>query len=387
MKKLFIVNNNLHLGGVQRALVNLLWNIRGEYDVTLFLFYDGGILRNQLPPEVEILSAKSAYRWLGMNKFDAGKSITDWIMRGSFATITRIFGRKAAVALMKPTQPLLDGYDVAISYLHNSGDRSFYGGCNEFVLNHVNAKKKIAFVHGDFSSGTLGKKSAADYELFHRICACSQGCAQSFLLRNPQLWNRVSVVKNCHRFQEIQRLAEQEEIALPKAPLNVLTVARLGPEKGILRALEAVADLDLRFTVIGEGKERRTLEKFIEERKIGEKVSLLGELENPYPWMKQADVLLIPSYHEAAPLVIGEAASLGTAILTTETCSAREMVEEKGFGWVCENSAEGIRKVLNDLLEHPEIIENQRQTLHAVSHSNQEALEQFAAVMEGENDG
>ena len=48
-------------------------------------------------------------------------------------------------------------------------------------------------------------------------------------------------------------------------------------------------------------------------------------MDNPYGYIKAADLLLIPSYNEAAPLVIGEAAGLETPILSTETSSAKEM--------------------------------------------------------------
>lgn len=39
MKRVLIVNNNMHIGGVQKALVNLLHEIHGDYEVTLLLFY------------------------------------------------------------------------------------------------------------------------------------------------------------------------------------------------------------------------------------------------------------------------------------------------------------------------------------------------------------
>ena len=41
--------------------------------------------------------------------------------------------------------------------------------------------------------------------------------------------------------------------------------------------------------------------------KLSENVTLLGEKENPYGYIKAADLLLIPSYSEAATMVIGEA--------------------------------------------------------------------------------
>jgi len=42
MKRILIVNNNMHIGGVQKALVNLLYEIHNDYEITLLLFYAGG---------------------------------------------------------------------------------------------------------------------------------------------------------------------------------------------------------------------------------------------------------------------------------------------------------------------------------------------------------
>lgn len=41
MERILIVNNNMHIGGVQKSLLNLLTDIHGRYDVTLLLFYEG----------------------------------------------------------------------------------------------------------------------------------------------------------------------------------------------------------------------------------------------------------------------------------------------------------------------------------------------------------
>ncbi len=377
MKKILIVNNNLHMGGVQRALINLLWNIHEQYDITLLLFHDSGVLRKELPPDVKLRSLRSAYRWLGMDRHEARQHLYDRFLRGCFAALTRVFGRKAAIALMKQTQPTLDGFDVAISYLHNSRARSFYGGCNEFVLNHVNAEKKIAFLHGDFQQF---QTSSDEYQNFDQIAACSEGCAKAFLQVYPSLAHKVSVVRNCHRFDEIRALAEREIIAPQEAKINILTVARLSPEKGILRALQAISALKnpaLHYTIIGDGKERKHIEQFLAEHGLSHSVSLLGELDNPYPYMKTADLLLIPSLHEAAPLVIDEAACLGLPVLSTETCSARELVEQRAYGWICENSEEGIEAALRTLLEDPTLLWQKRHFLASSIHSNEEAISQF----------
>ena len=52
MKRILIVNNNMHIGGVQKALLNLLQTLHADYDITLLLFYCGGALLNEVPTDV-----------------------------------------------------------------------------------------------------------------------------------------------------------------------------------------------------------------------------------------------------------------------------------------------------------------------------------------------
>ena len=104
-------------------------------------------------------------------------------------------------------------------------------------------------------------------------------------------------------------------------------------------------------------------------------------LENPYGYIRAADLLLIPSYSEAAPLVIGEAASLGTPILSTETSSAKEMIERTGFGWVCPNSEEGLRDGMQMLLRKPELLQDAQNRLMQATVSNETAVLQFSKMI------
>ena len=71
MKHVLIVNNNMHIGGVQKALVNLLHEIHGDYEVTLLLFYAGGELCVEIPEDVQVITARSPFRYWGMTRHDA----------------------------------------------------------------------------------------------------------------------------------------------------------------------------------------------------------------------------------------------------------------------------------------------------------------------------
>jgi glycosyltransferase involved in cell wall biosynthesis len=81
---------------------------------------------------------------------------------------------------------------------------------------------------------------------------------------------------------------------------------------------------------------------------------LEGEQVNPYRYIKNADYFLLPSFHEAAPIVFDEAAILGVPVLATKTLSAVEMIENRRAGFVCENSTEAIYDMLRSVLSSNE---------------------------------
>lgn len=387
MKKILIINNNLHIGGVQKALVSLLWNIREQYDITLLLLYEGGEQLGELPPEVKVICAQGAWRYLGMTRNDV-HTLADKLGRGFFAAVSRLIGRRHAVFLMSLGQRKLCGFDVAVSYLHNGGDKVFYGGCNDFLLKHVEAKKKVTFLHCDYiHCGADTPANRKQYARFDTIAACSQGCADAFLQACPGLGEKVQVVRNCHRFEQIREAADMDPQILKSGKHNIVTVARLGKEKGVERALLAIARLgalksNIHYYVVGDGIQRPLLQQIMKDEGLLDTVTLCGQLDNPYGYIKAADLLLIPSYSEAAPLVISEAATLGTPVLSTQTSSAREMIERTGYGWVCENTQSGIWHALMGLLEEPGKIEEKKSFLHEVKNNNMLAQQEFLLCME-----
>ena len=194
------------------------------------------------------------------------------------------------------------------------------------------------------------------------------------------------MVKNCHRFDRVQQASLDETVTLAPEKINLVTVARLGKEKGVERAVQAIAQLGslrekLHYWVVGDGVQMPLIRQLLEKEHLSSCVTLLGEKSNPYPYMKNADLLLIPSVSEAAPLVIGEAASLGTPVLSTRTSSAKEMILDEDLGWVCENSVEGIRQMLKALLTEPEKIAKMKEKLKERHFDNGAAVEQFEALI------
>ena len=387
-KKILIVNNNMHIGGVQKSLVNLLGAIHDKYDVTLMLFNEIGDYLSDIPEDIKVTAVKSHYKYFGMSMVESRVSLVSFLARNFYAVLAKALGRKYAIALMNLTQKKIKGYDVAISFLQNSRSKSFYGGCNDFVLDCVvDAPRKVTFLHCDYiKCGANTVENAKQYAKFDVIATCSDGCGKVFVNAVPELAGKTVTVRNCHDFYSIKALADQAQVDMNPDYINILTVARLSHEKGVMRAIDAIASLGeekekIRYYIVGDGPEQVEIKKKISELNLSHIVTMCGALSNPYGYMKAADILLIPSYEEAAPMVIDESASLGTPILSTLTSSADDMIAGRDIGWICDNSTEGIALKLKFLIKSPEVIAEQKQKMSNATYNNDEAIEQFKKMV------
>lgn len=388
MKKIIIVNNNMNVGGVQKSLCNLLWEIHDQYDVTLLLFRRAGIYAQQLPENVKVLESDGLFRFLGISQGEcAGLSK---LKRGFLALTAKLFGRPAAMKIVLAGEKTIPGnYDCAIAFLHNGNIKNFYGGVQEFVLNKVKASCKVAFLHCDY--GNCGADHPSNNTLmegFDRIAACSEGCRQAFISVLPHLAERTVTVRNFHRYEQIQNLADQDAVHYNTEKINVVMVSRLSHEKGIERAIAAAAvavqqGIKLEIHIVGGGPMRERLEEAAKASAIADLVHFYGEQANPYRYMKYADLFLMSSFHEAAPMVIDEALCLNVPVLTVQTTSSHEMVTMRKGGWVCENTDEGLTQALVRILSDPMALEAVRNSLWESSQNNDVAVEQFTELIEG----
>jgi len=141
-----------------------------------------------------------------------------------------------------------------------------------------------------------------------------------------------------------------------------LTVSRLTSEKGLLRAMNVIKKLhdiklDFKWHIVGDGPLKSFLREYTYNNSLSDIVVFYGDDQNPYKYMKNANALLVPSFHEAAPMVIEEAIILGLYVVTTNTLSAAEMVSSDDIGNICENNEDGLYNSLKKLItERPKIL-------------------------------
>lgn len=354
-KTLLIVNDNLQIGGIQKSLVNLLNSISNEYEVSLLLFNCAGALIQRVPKNVTLIIANKRYQILGMNKDELKRKPIAFIEKCFFEIITRLFTKEVALKILSIGISKIES-DIAISYSHLTDYKTFKNGCGEFVLNNVKAKNKVCYIHCDYmNSKTQSKCNDKIYRRFDRIICCSNSVKDAFLLYNICLKDKTYVVRN---FPDESILQESHDIdtIFNKEYINILSIGRLSSEKGFLRVIKALKKIkrnDIKYYIIGSGPQKKELVREIELNHLNDKVFLLNEKENPYEYLKKCDYLIVPSYHEAAPIVYDEAAIINKRIISTKTLSTCEMLNTRDI--VCDNNDNSICNILSTIEKPNEI--------------------------------
>lgn len=169
--------------------------------------------------------------------------------------------------------------------------------------------------------------------------AVSSGVAEDLALLFPNLGNRLRVIYNAVPFESTRDLAQRALdprdpwVNSEGGPLFV-AVGRLVPQKDFATLIRAVAlcrfRTSCRMLILGEGVERPSLEKLIDDLRLHDSVRLLGHQSNPYRIMSRADALVSSSRWEGFGQVLLEALALGLPIISTDCRSGPAEVLDHG---------------------------------------------------------
>lgn len=172
------------------------------------------------------------------------------------------------------------------------------------------------------------------------LVALSKGVADDAAAALGVERGRITVVANPVDAQRIACLAAADlghPWLAPGAPPVLLAVGKLQPQKDYPTLLEAFARLrrqrPVRLAILGEGPERRQLERRAAALGIGEKVAFPGFVTDPFAWMRRAAVVVSSSRFEGFSNVLVEALAAGATIVATDCPHGpREVLADGIFG-------------------------------------------------------
>lgn len=349
------------------ALANLLCEISDEYDVTLAIFNPRGPFLERLPAGVHLLKLSPLTQVLGMSYADCMKygSLLQKIFKLFGAAWTKLFSNNLFVALALAFQKNVGEYDVVISYHHETAAKTSVTGFGKFALKKCNAAKRIAWVHADFIATNLGTPgNLKTYRKFDKIISVSRTAMESFLVAYPSLKDKCDY---CYNPLPVDKIVEQGNAASnlfikSEDEVVLFSACRLAKEKGLVPALENLIPVfekkqNLKWFIAGSGPEETRLRYVILENHLQERVILLGFVQNPYPYMKNADYLFLPSLHETFGMVVGEAHVLGTPVIASDIPVMHEVLGPSDY--ICTNNdyADVIASLLDDNTHNQKSVE------------------------------
>ncbi len=133
-------------------------------------------------------------------------------------------------------------------------------------------------------------------------------------------------------------------------------VAVLRAAKRHIFLLEAIKDLDVEVIIVGDGPQRKNIEKFVRENGLEAKVKLLGFVEKPEEIIPSFDVVVLPSEHEALGTALLEAQSCGIPVIGSNVGGIAECILDGKTGFLFEkDDLEDLRKKIKLFLENSEL--------------------------------
>ena len=328
-KKLLFVNGHLNVGGVEKSLADLLSNLDyHKYDVDLLLLEDKGTYLQQIPKEVNIIffNTTKAYgpllKSIFLNLFTLQWSM---IWYRIILLIANKLG-KTYLSLLRYILSLKSIYDVAIAYRP--------GICADIVAYTVKSKKKIVWWHHgeiNISLSEINEYNKTWY-LFDNIVTVSNACKKMLEQTFNNHSNKIIVIPNMIDIIQIVKKAGDMSPYNKNTRIKFVSVGRLCTEKHFEDTINVVTQLlndeikDFHWYIIGDGNLRKKLETLIKEHCVGNYITLLGKKNNPYPWIKYADIYVHPSYVESQGLAILEAMTLNTPCVVCRSAGSSEFV-------------------------------------------------------------
>lgn len=331
MKTILFILPDLNQGGAERVITTLCNELdRTKFCPKLVLFKKEGYYLNHLKDDVEIIELNisrirySIFKIIPLiNKLKPDIVFTGW---GEIS------------AFLSPLIPFFS-------------KTKFVTRETNVVSKHV-TRKEILFFYRFYNN-------------FHQIIAQSDDMKNDLIDNFKIHSSKIMKINNPVDFEMINRLKEENiEQDNHTGYKNIVSIGNLSQRKGfdlLLNVFSYLKNEPIKLTIFGDGRDKEQL--LIQKNDLQlDNVSFFGKVNNPFPFVKQADLFILSSRYEGFPNVLLEAGACGTYSLANNAPGGiNEIIQEGVNGEIYDiNDAEGfasrIKQVLNKSYQEEQII-------------------------------
>lgn len=357
-RKILFCIENIRQGGIPKALESLFHVLdMSEYDIGLFCINSiDGAYRDSLERYLKYKQNRILYYLSTYYKEHTGlKKYFLIIIKTLSKLLNILFGFNLFEYTLKCCAKDIskENYDIVVAYSE--------GVITKFV-SQIEKAKKIAWIHIDYKRYLEYFPQTNElytYSVYDKIIIPSIFSKKSFIDTYPSLREKVYVIQNLLDVKQTLLNANEFSIIEDKFKTDnfkILSVGRICYEKGVDKIPKIAKELKKRgnkfqWFIIGSGSDIETnhLLSEIKKENVKDCVILLGAKNNPYPYIKNSNLIAITSISETFSYVIAEAKIIGTPIITTDFGTVKEvMSEEYGIISSINDFPENIHKIINN---------------------------------------
>ena len=324
MIKILFLIHDLGPGGAEKVLINLVNNMNKDvFDITVMSLFGSGINEQFLSPDIK-------YKVIYKKPFPKNSQIM------------KIFSPE-----LLHKSYIREKYDIEVAYLEGPSARVI-SGCRE------PSTKLISWIHVEQHTK---KTAAVSFRSFRE----SEACYTKF--------NAITAVSESvkHDFQSLYPGKEKvTEIGFSENAFKICGVGKLVPVKGFMKIARIHKRLvdhgyPVHTYILGEGSERKKIERFIKENGIEETFTLLGYQTNPYKFMAKCDVFVCASRAEGFSTAATEAVIVNTPVISTPVSGMEELLGEDPCGVICGFKEQDLYRELKKWICDPALFEKYRE--------------------------
>lgn len=344
--RILILMHYMELGGAESALLGLLQSVDpARADVDVFIYSHRGELMKYMPtdkinllPEVEsysltekplsVVVKKGQWR-LALARMKGRNNTSSFCEKNQNsdkpAECGTFFQQRSTWKVLPMIQPNVV-YDLAISFMTP----------HFILLNNVRAKKKIGWIHTDYTRILIDVEAELEmWKELDYIASISDEVGRRFCEVFPSLKDKLVPIENILNSKFIRCRASEGSITLDddESVVNLLTIGRYSPPKK-MEEIPMICrkilnrGVQIKWYIVGYGswEIENVVRENARQEGVADNIVLLGKKENPYPYIKACDIYVQPSRYEGKSITVREAQILCKPVIITNYPTAKSQV-------------------------------------------------------------
>lgn len=383
-KKILFISEALWIGGIETALVNLLNRMDyDKYDVTCLVVRGSLEMADRITPRCRLLVAdrdrtftfSDRYKYSRLYHLTEESENPSRLHRAMMWAVPAIKWVENRLYIRYIRQQLRgEHFDTCIIY----SDRTA-----EIAVRAIRADKYLMFYH----HGAMRRvyHDEIGYRKAEKIIAVSIAVEEKLRTFHHRHADKMTAI---HNLVDIEGIIRKSNAPIPEVfptdTFHIVSCGRVSHEKGMDLAVEACAKLvsmghkNIHWWIIGGGPLENEVRRKIAELHMEGHITMPGMKDNPYPYIKHADLYVQPSRFESYGLAIAEAMILNRPIISTNTDGICIFAQIYDRIMLCECDAEHIAQCIHAAMNAASLPTD---PVAAIRRLNQAALDKLTALL------